>query len=233
MKPYWTDGKRTIYHGNCLDILPKLPKVDLVVTDPPYGIGENSRRVASRENLAKPTDYGEFYWDKSPASKESVSMAISAGEHAILWGGNYFDVSPSPGWLVWDKQNTGDFAACELAWTNIKMAVRIFRFTWNGMIRAGEASRAPRVHPTQKPVELMRWCIAFSKQCKTIIDPFMGSGTTLRAAKDLGLQCVGIELSEKYCEVAAIRLQQENLFDAPESQKSNRVEVESPVDLFA
>ncbi len=213
MKPYYEENGITIYHGDCREILPTLPKVDLVLTDPPYGLGESNKRAISRGNIARPTDYGDFTWDESPASKERILLCRSHAENAIIWGGNYFDVPPSSGWLVWDKQNgLSDFADCELAWTNLDMAVRIFRFLWNGMLRAGEQRGVPRVHPTQKPIELMRWCLNFTPDAQTVLDPFMGSGTTLRAAKDLGRKAIGIEIEEKYCEIAAKRLSQE-VFD--------------------
>lgn len=209
MKLYYESGGIVIYHADCRDVLPSLPKFDLVLTDPPYGLGENARRVASRVKLAAVRDYGEFDWDSEPASRELIDATIASGERAIIWGGNYFHVPPSRGWLVWDKQNSGDFADCELAWTNLETAVRIFRHRWNGMLRASE--RVPRVHPTQKPVALMKWCLGFCPEAKTVIDPFTGSGSTLRAAKDLGLQATGIEISEAYCEIAAKRLSQQAL----------------------
>lgn len=114
---------------------------------------------------------------------------------------------PSRCWLVWDKENSGDFADCELAWTNLDKAVRIFRYLWNGMIKEQPEYR---MHPTQKPLALMKWCITQAPtDVKSIVDPFCGSGTTLVAAKALGLSAVGVEREEKYCESAAIRLQQE------------------------
>ncbi len=211
MKPYYEDKACTIYHADCRAVLPTLPKVDLVLTDPPYGLQENAHRVASRGKLAATTDYGDFEWDAVPASDEAITATMAAGRGAIIWGGNYFKVPPSRGWLVWDKVNSGNFADCELAWTNLKTSVRLFRFMWNGMLRNGEARGVPRVHPTQKPVELMRWCLQFAPNATLICDPFMGSGTTLRAAKDLGRRAIGIELEERYCEIAARRLQQEVL----------------------
>ena len=211
MKPYYDHAGIQIYHGDCREIMPGLPPVDLVLTDPPYGIGENAHRIASRTKLAKTTNYGDFEWDKRPASDELILMCQEKSRTTIIWGGNYFHLPPSRGWLVWDKQNSGNFADCELAWTNAKTSVRIFRFMWNGMIRAGEQRGTPRVHPTQKPVELMRWCIGFAPGAKTILDPFMGSGTTLRAAKDLGRKAIGIDIEERYAEIAAKRLAQEVL----------------------
>lgn len=210
-KPFYRDDFATIYHGDCREILPHLPKVDLVLTDPPYGVGENAHRVASRTKLAATTDYGDFDWDAQPADRELIALCLSGGDVSIIWGGNYFELPPSRGWLVWDKQNSGNFADCELAWTNAKTSVRIFRFLWNGMIRAGEARGVKRVHPTQKPLELMTWCIGFAPGAALICDPFCGSGTTLIAAKQLGIRSIGIEREEKYCEIAAKRLQQEYL----------------------
>lgn len=213
MKPYYEEKGITIYHGDCREILPSLPMVDLVLTDPPYGIkADNRNRILSRGKLAKPTDYGESDWDGQTPNEHTMALCRTRGINCILWGGNYFDSPPSPAWLVWDKMNgANDFADCELAWTNLKQAVRLFRFMWNGMLRQGESRGVPRVHPTQKPVELMTWCISFAPNAKTILDPFMGSGTTLRAAKDLGRKAIGIEVSEKYCEIAARRMSQEVL----------------------
>jgi DNA modification methylase len=209
MEIYYQDEWAKIIHGDCREVLPTLESVDLVLTDPPYGINENAHRIASRGKLAATTDYGKFDWDKKPAADDLIELSINKGKSAIIWGGNYFQVPPSRGWFVWDKQNgDNDFADCELAWTNLKTSVRIFRFLWNGMLRAGQARGVKRVHPTQKPVELMRWCIGFAPEVKTILDPFMGSGTTLRAAKDLGIHSIGIELNEEYCEAAASRLRQ-------------------------
>lgn len=219
IKPYYEEDGIVIYNGNCLDVVPQLEPVDLVLTDPPYGLKENAHRVASRGKLAATTDYGDFDWDKEPASKEEIQLALSKGKQAIIWGGNYFHLPPSRGWLVWDKENGGnDFADCELAWTNIKMSVRILRHMWHGMLRKTERT-VKRVHPTQKPIALMAWCLGFAPEAKTILDPFMGSGTTLRAAKDLGRKAIGIEIEEKYCEIAANRLRQSVLpFMAPKTE---------------
>lgn len=209
MRPYYEASGVTIYHGDCREILPTL-RGDLVLTDPPYGLQENAHRVASRTKLAATTDYGDFDWDAEPASDDEIALTMAAAPKCIIWGGNYFKVPPARGWLVWDKQNSGNFADCELAWTNLKMSVRIFRFTWNGMIRQGEW-RGRRIHPTQKPRELMGWCLGFAPDAMTVIDPFMGSGSVLHAAKNLGRKAIGIEIEERYCEAAAQRLSQEVL----------------------
>jgi DNA modification methylase len=109
---------------------------------------------------------------------------------------------------VWDKENTGNFADGEMAWNNLEIALRIKRHLWNGMIRKGGENR---YHPTQKPLALMKWCINLAGDVQTILDPFAGSGTTGRAAKDLGRKAVLIELEERYCEIAARRMAQEVL----------------------
>ena len=209
MKPYYKTELGKLYHGDCLEIMPELETVDLVLTDPPYGIKENAHRVASRTKLATTTDYGDFDWDNKPASKEEITAIIAAGKNAIIWGGNYFHVLPARGWLVWDKLNSGNFADCELAWTNLKMSVRIFRFMWNGMIRAGEARSKKRVHPAQKPIELMMWCLSFVPNAKLILDPMSGSGTTGIACEKLNRKYILIEKEEKYCEISKQRIENE------------------------
>lgn len=208
-KPYYQDSAVTIYHGDCREIVPTLGRFDLLLTDPPYGINENAFKVANRGKLAAATDYGDFDWDKSPVPQDIMDMCVSRAHLAVVWGGNYYHFPPSRAWLVWDKQNTGGFADCELAWSTLNTAVRMFRFMWNGMLRAGEARGVRRVHPTQKPVELMTWCISLAGDAQTILDPFAGSGTTGRAAKDMGRKCTLIEREERYCEIAAKRMSQE------------------------
>src|SRR5689334_7593283 len=148
-EPYFQRDGITLYHADCRDILPHLPKVDLVLTDPPYGIGEARKDFASRSNAAIQKDYGAADWDDAPPSAETIAEVIDAGHQVILWGGNYFAVPPSTCWLVWDEDRTGDFADCELAWTNLERAVRKIRYRWNGMIQEhGGADKEPRFHPT-------------------------------------------------------------------------------------
>ena len=122
----------------------------------------------------------------------------------MIWGGNYWVLPPRMGWLVWDKgQRDFSLADVELAWTSQNRAARIF-----DMARSQALHESERVHPTQKPVALMRWCLGFVPDARTVLDPFMGSGTTLRAAKDLGRKAIGIEIEERYCEIAAKRMLQ-------------------------
>jgi len=200
-------GNATLYLGDCMDILPTLDKVDAVITDPPYGIGENAHRVASRTKLAKTTDYGDFDWDKAPPDATVINACVAAGKRAILWGGNYFELPPARGWLIWDKVNSGNFADAEMAWTNLPMSVRMYRQMWNGMIREGDERGQVRVHPTQKPLGLMRWCIEWAKGAEIILDPFMGSGTTGVAATQMGRKFIGIERESRYFEIACKRIE--------------------------
>ena len=148
-----TIGDATLYLGDCLEVLPTLGKVDAVVTDPPYGIGEVRGKNKTRSKLAPSRDYGTYSWDDATAD-EAVQCAISLTNQAIIFGGNFYRLPPSSCWLVWDKQNgENNFADCELAWTNLPGAVRRIVWQWHGMIRKG---REERQHPTQKPLELAR-----------------------------------------------------------------------------
>ena len=212
MKPYFEDDAVTIYHGDCRDILPSLPKVDLVLTDPPYGIKENAHRVASRGKLAKTRDYGNFDWDLEVIDWPTMEQIIKHGDRAIIFGGNYYPMPPSRCWLVWDKDNgSNDFADCELAWTNLPQSVRRKIYRWNGMLQEPGRPHEDRAHPAQKPLQVITWCISLADKHginDLILDPFMGSGTILRAAKDLGRRAIGIDEKEQYCEIAAKRMSQ-------------------------
>lgn len=217
MKPYYQHNNIIIYHADCKDVLPELEPVDLVLTDPPYGIGADKamykvRNTKPGKALAFKRNYGNTNWDTTSVDFSLLWDLLSLGKYACCFGGNYYPFPPSACWLIWDKIN-GDnkFADCELIWTNFPGAVRMIKHLWNGMLREGKEYRQ---HPTQKPKGVIRWCIKQAdKHTKitTILDPFMGSGTTLLAAKQLNRHAIGIEISEKYCEIAARRLSQEYL----------------------
>ena len=196
----------TLYLGDCREILPTLGKVDAVVTDPPYGIGEAAGKNKSRGNLAVAKDYGTDEWDNKPVTADLMRLVRSAGRFSIIFGGNYYDCPPASCWLVWDKENgTNDFADCELAWTNLPKAVRRLKFMWNGMLRAHGEPRGD--HPTQKPIGVMKWCIEqLPADCLQILDPFMGSGTTGVAAAKMGRHFIGIEREARYFDAACRRI---------------------------
>jgi site-specific DNA-methyltransferase (adenine-specific) len=208
-------GEATLYLGDCLEILPTLEKVDAVVTDPPYGIGAYSTGTMGGGVLAAQSTYDKTEWDGKTVP--DFLPLINNVPERIIFGGNYYELPPTPCWLIWDKENgANNFADVEMAWSNIKGATRLIRFMWNGMLRARQEPRGD--HPTQKPVTVMEWCI---KQCKlspqTILDPFMGSGTTGVACANLGRKFIGIEIEPKYFDIACERIEaayaQLRLFD--------------------
>lgn len=210
MRPYYEEKGIVIYHGDCREILPSLPKVDLVLTDPPYGIDYDPQSHKYEHTTASHSkiEGDEAGFDPAPL--------LSAGAAHILWGANcYADKLPArPSWLTWDKVLQNGFklriAECEMAWTDCVGRSQVFRHLWSGAYRQSESDQF--LHPTQKPVALMSWCMTRSGVPDgVVLDPFMGSGTTLRAAKDLGRKAIGIEIEEKYCEIAAKRLSQEVL----------------------
>ncbi len=221
MKPYYSHAGIEIYHGDCRVIVPQLQQTfDLLLTDPPYGInaGTGQQARANKRHgraLVESRDYGQNDWDAAPPSPWTIQMLLEFSRWHVIWGGNYFALPPASCVLVWDKDNgENDYADCELAWTNIRKAVRKFRWKWHGMLQENMgADKEHRVHPTQKPLALMKWCISQAPDdVETILDAFAGSCTTARAAKDLGKRCVCIEREERYCEAGAERLRQEVLF---------------------
>lgn len=221
MKPYYEQSGVTIYHGSALSVMDEFEPswgvklFDLLLTDPPYGIGAANPKRGGRQDgksLAPSREYGDSEWDNRPAT-EAIALARRLCRKHVIFGGNYYDLPPSRCWLVWDKEN-GDngYADCELAWTNLEKAVRRITYRWMGMLTEPGVPKEERWHPTQKPEAVMRWALVQAGgEIATVLDPFMGSGTTLVAAKRLGKHAVGIEREEKYCEIAARRLAQEAL----------------------
>lgn len=201
-----TIGDATLYLGDCREILPTIGKVDAVVTDPPYGVGINKSN-----RLSVSRGFGGETWDDQPAD---LSWLVPMGVPSIVWGGNYFDLPPTRAPLVWDKNNAGrDFADFELAWTNLDMVAR--RIIFRPMNMDGG-----KIHPTQKPIDVMMWCLSFLKEYKTILDPYMGSGSTGVACAKSGRFFIGIERDEKYFDIACRRIEEEYkqppLFSAPQ-----------------
>lgn len=211
MQPYFERDGITIYHGDCREILPQLTKaIDLVLTDPPYGISERTdRKSKGRSNETTSYDFAPVHGDNAPFDPSHLLQF----PRVVLFGANHYSdrLPPSPSWLVWDKRvgtTSDDNADCELAWSNLGGPARLYSHLWRGMIKASERNQR-RLHPTQKPVSLSAWIISeYTNIGDIILDPYMGSGPTLRAALDLGRRAIGIELEERYCEIAARRLSQ-------------------------
>ena len=198
-------GGQRLLLGDCLAVMPELGRFDAVVTDPPYGIG-----ITKSNRLSVSRGMGGKCWDDSPAD---IAPIMAMGVPTIIWGGNYFPLPPCRGPLVWDKNNAGrDFADFEMAWTNLDMVAR--RIVFRPMNMDGG-----KQHPTQKPITVMEWCLGFLTTARTILDPFMGSGTTLVACQRLGRMGTGIEVDPDYFASACKRVdeatRQPDLFVAP------------------
>ena len=202
-------GQRLIL-GDCLQVMKELGRFDAVVTDPPYGIAADENPVRGSKKHEKKG------WDKYRPHKDIFDLIINMSEEKIIWGGNYFTdfLPPTMRWLAWDKQQ-GDFSLAdfELAWTSQNKAARIFRMS------RGKANTDGKQHPTQKPIALMEWCLGFLPAAKTVLDPFMGSGSTLVACQRMGRHGTGIELDPDYFDVACRRVEeayrQPDMFVAP------------------
>jgi DNA modification methylase len=215
-------GDAMLVLADCREWLESLPpcfRVDALITDPPYGIGESSKKIQSRQRggklgnllgykgkaMADQKDYGEFDWDQEPPSAALIEAMRAISKWQVFFGGNYFQLPPSSCWLVWDKLNgDNDFADCELAWTNWPKAVRRIQWRWNGMLRQGNEDR---YHPTQKPLQVMSWVIGLCPKSDSILDPFMGSGTTGVAAVQHGKKFIGVERETRYYEIACERIE--------------------------
>ena len=207
-------GDCTLYLGDCRDILPALGKVDAVVTDPPYGIADkwvggfgigwgNAKKQAVVRND----------WDATAPTVELLNSIRDCSKQQIIWGGNYFDLPPSRCWLVWNKPERGfSLAEAELAWTNRDNVVRVID---------ANRSEPDRLHPTQKPVNVMVFSV--EKTTGTVLDPFMGSGTTGVACVKLGRSFIGIEREPDYFDIACDRIRkayaQPDMFIASPAEK--------------
>lgn len=215
-------GNATLYLGDCREVLPALGPVDAVITDPPYGI--------NYQTASKSRSRIEGFWKGAGVRKELAGKdarpvigdseafdpahLLALAPKLVLWGGNaYADKLPGRyGWLVWDKDAGDGWSGsdCELAWTNFGGAVKRHRQRWQGIIREGEECPfvgGALVHPTQKPVALMRWCIERAGRPDTVLDPYMGSGTTGVAAVEMGAKFIGVEIDAGYFAIACKRIE--------------------------
>lgn len=210
-----TIGRATLYLGDCRDILPTLPKVDAVVTDPPYGMGHsgNSHRFSGGNTRRGPgSNHGRIVGDNEPFDPSHLLI----GEHQIIWGFNHFPSQlPAGAALIWLKRNDealGSFLSdAEVAWFSKGRGSYAFRCVFAGSMRAIEATGDPYAHsghPTQKPVALMRWCLAKLPTAGTILDPYMGSGTTGVAAVQMDREFIGCEIDPAYFDIACRRIEQ-------------------------
>lgn len=202
-------GNAELYLGDCMDVLPTLPRVDAVITDPPYGIAKKMGDGINHK--------WNHSWDDETPPKVVFDCLMGMAGTLIVWGGNYYDLPPSRCFLVWYKRDAvRTMADCEMAWTSIDANARVFDWT----IAATNAERVG--HPTQKPLALMKWSIDQAGAPQTILDPFMGSGTTGVAAVQMGRKFIGIEREPRYFEIAVRRIEQAqaqpDMFIAPVAQ---------------
>jgi len=193
-----------IYCEDCLETMKKMPdkSIDLVLTDPPYGIGDKFKG-GKNSKMNKFNSIVDKGWDIVPTD-EIFNEIIRISKHQVIWGGNYFNLPPTRGFFIWDKKVSEDFtlAMAEYAWTSFDTLAKIYRLS---------TEKQNRLHPTQKPLDLMTFCLNFALQrdntIKTIYDPFSGSGTSLVCAKSKGLDYIGSELDKDYFEIINKRLQ--------------------------
>jgi len=188
-----------IYQGDCLDLMQEMPdkSVDLVLTDPPYGIGIAHNPIRQMHEKKD--------WDEKPPSREYFKEIFRISKNQIIFGGNYFRLPPTQCFIIWDKEQPEDFSTgmCEMAWTSFKSPAKLF----SERVTGGEK----KVHPTQKPLSLFQWIIdRYTNQGSLILDPFMGSGTTCVACKKLGRNYIGIEKEPEYIKIAEKRLEKVN-----------------------
>jgi len=205
----------TLYNGDCLEIMQSLGKVDAVITDPPYGeeIGNMGFTKTRVGGVTLRNDYsGQGAWDSKRISEQHIKEMINISRTQVIFGGNFYAdmLPPSRGWFVWDKKDGGkysnDFADCELAWTNQDVPSRLVRHIWHGMIQQNMKNKEKRYHPTQKPVAVMVSAIErYTNPGDTILDPFMGSGSTIVACIQTGRRAIGIEIEEKYFDISVKR----------------------------
>ena len=210
------------YNMDCMDGMKEFPDkyFELAIVDPPYGINMDGGKIGG-DNLGTAQSYIQKNWDASAPQQQYFEELRRVSKNQIIWGANHF-ISKVPFdsscWIVWDKDNTGNFADCELAWTSFKTAVRIFRYRWNGMLQENMKNKEFRIHPTQKPIALYEWLLTkYAVKGDKILDTHVGSASSLIACHNLGFDYVGFELDKDYYSMANERLNaakaQVNIFD--------------------
>lgn len=215
-------GDATLYLGDCMDVLPTLERLDAVITDPPYGMKRDGK-LQSTSSHGGHKGYEFLGWDQGTPPREVFEAMFNLSDVQVIWGGNFFPqhLPPSMGWLFWDKGQRISQSDGELAFTNIQKALRVFTLNRAAIAQDGA------VHPTQKPLALMKWCIEQAGHPQSILDPFMGSGTTGVAAIQMGRQFIGIEREQKYFDIACKRIEravsQGSLFQPEPQAKAEQV----------
>jgi site-specific DNA-methyltransferase (adenine-specific) len=207
-----------LHLGDCLEAMKEMPDntYDLAIVDPPYGIGMDGGYIGGEgKNFigkkVKPKNYKKKDWDKNAPNKEYFDELIRISKNQIVWGANHFISNlpyDSPCWIVWDKENFGKFADCELAWTSFSTAVRQFKFKWAGFLQGyGTANKEERIHPTQKPVRLYEWLLDnYAKEGDKILDTHLGSGSIALACHNRKFDLDAWEIDEEYYNNAVERL---------------------------
>jgi len=195
-----------VTNEDCMEGMARYPDkyFDLAIVDPPYGIGEDGGDKKRATKSIKTPIYNKKNWDSKPPKIEYFNELLRVSKNQIIWGANHFINNipyNSSCWIVWDKDNTGDFADAELAYTSFKSAVRIFKFRWNGMLQQNMKYKEQRIHPTQKPVALYKWLLQnYAKQGDKILDTHLGSGSSRIAAYEIGFDFTAFELDKEYFE---------------------------------
>lgn len=182
---------------------------DLAICDPPYGIKADAHRVNNRSKLAKSKKYHKALWDQSPPSKKYFAELFRISKNQIIFGANNYPqwLKKSNCWLVWDKDNTGDFADCELAYTSFNTAVRKIKIRWNGMLQYDMRNREHRIHPTQKPIPLYKWILKnYTRPGDKIFDSHGGSMSSVIACLDMGFDITVCEIDKIYYDAAIKRI---------------------------
>ena len=185
---------------------------ELAIVDPPYGIGMDGGKIGGGKcGTAK--NYTKKQWDDKPPDKSYFDELIRVSKNQIIWGANHF-ISRIPYdsscWIVWDKDNTGNFADCELAWTSFNTAVRKYRYRWNGMLQENMKNKEIRIHPTQKPIALYKWLLKnYAKKGDKILDTHVGSASSLIACYQMGFDYIGFEIDKEYFDKAQKRIADE------------------------
>lgn len=201
-----------LYNMDCMDGMKQFPDkyFDLAIVDPPYGIGMDGGKIGG-DNCGKAQEYIKKEWDNASPEKQYFTELCRVSKNQIIWGANHFISKiayDSSCWVVWNKDNTGNFADCELAWTSFKTAVRIFKFRWNGMLQENMSNKEIRIHPTQKPVALYEWLLThYAHKGDKILDTHVGSASSLIACHQMGFEYIGFEIDKDYYNAAKKRLE--------------------------